>query len=324
MRRFDLTTSIQDNMNAIEYVLGADDVYDRKAAEILGRFPNIASQRYIDEDGRRSIVSYVREDTTLAMLMKEKLAKREVLYLLRGVVSVYESSSQGLPASYIIRDENYVYVDRESLTVKCVAVPVVQEPVSTSEIPAFFRKILSNLLFDEKDSDNYVAMLFTEINSADFSLARFKQYINEQLNQYNVRPAIRPTAVLQPQIPRPVEQSFPNQGALMGQLGNVSKPIPHMVRKKTGEQIFIKKPVFSIGKSKSKADYPLEDNPAISRVHCIIVQKNGVNYIRDNHSTNHTFLNGVELEPDKEMLLKHKSVIQMGDEEFTFLLRKGD
>jgi pSer/pThr/pTyr-binding forkhead associated (FHA) protein len=96
------------------------------------------------------------------------------------------------------------------------------------------------------------------------------------------------------------------------------------VRKKTGEHIYIEKPEFSIGKSKTKADYPLEDNPAISRVHCIIIQRNGVNYIKDNHSTNHTFLNGVELEPDKEMLLKHKSVIQMGDEEFMFLLRKGD
>jgi pSer/pThr/pTyr-binding forkhead associated (FHA) protein len=110
----------------------------------------------------------------------------------------------------------------------------------------------------------------------------------------------------------------------MGQLGSVSKPVPHMIRRKTGEVIFINKPEFAIGKSKTKADYPLENNPAISRVHCIIVQKNGVNYIKDNHSTNHTFLNGVELEPGTEMLLKHKSVIQMGDEEFTFLLRKGD
>lgn len=108
----------------------------------------------------------------------------------------------------------------------------------------------------------------------------------------------------------------------MGQLG--SKPVPHIIRKKTGEIIYIDKPEFSIGKSKTKADYPLEDNSAISRVHCIIVQKGGVNYIKDNNSTNHTFLNGVELVPDTEVLLKHKSVIQMGDEEFTFLLRKGD
>ncbi|MCM1271987.1 MAG: FHA domain-containing protein, partial [Clostridium sp.] len=115
--------------------------------------------------------------------------------------------------------------------------------------------------------------------------------------------------------------AMPN-GSFVGQMG--SKPIPHMVRKKTGETINITKSEFSIGKSKTKADYSIEDNPAISRVHCIIVQKEGVNYIKDNNSTNHTYLNGVELAPGKEHLLKNKTLVQMGDEEFVFLLRKGE
>ena len=112
------------------------------------------------------------------------------------------------------------------------------------------------------------------------------------------------------------------QNGLVGQLG--TKPIPHIVRKKTGEIINITKTDFAIGKSKTKADYAIEDNSAISRVHCIIVQRDGVNYIMDNGSTNHTYVNGVELQPGKEVLLKNRTVIQMGDEEFTFLLRKGE
>ncbi|MCM1171973.1 MAG: FHA domain-containing protein [Clostridium sp.] len=119
--------------------------------------------------------------------------------------------------------------------------------------------------------------------------------------------------------PQPAEMTH---GNLVGQMG--SKPIPHIVRKKTGEVINITKPEFSIGKSKTKADYAIEDNSAISRVHCIIVQKDGVNYIKDNNSTNHTYLNGVELAPGKEQLLKNKTLIQMGDEEFTFFLRKSE
>ncbi|MBQ8914190.1 MAG: FHA domain-containing protein, partial [Lachnospiraceae bacterium] len=109
-------------------------------------------------------------------------------------------------------------------------------------------------------------------------------------------------------------------GNLVGQLN--SKPVPHLVRVKTGEIINITKPEFSIGKSESKADYTITDNSAVSRVHCIIIQKNGVNYIKDNNSTNHTYINGVEIEPDKEVLLKNKTTVRMGDEEFTFLLRK--
>ncbi len=121
------------------------------------------------------------------------------------------------------------------------------------------------------------------------------------------------------QPPKPMEATH---GNLVGQMG--SKPIPHIVRKKTGEVINITKTEFSIGKSKTKADYAIEDNTAISRVHCIIVQKDGVNYIKDNNSTNHTYLNGVELAPGKEQLLKNKTLIQMGDEEFTFFLRKSE
>ncbi|MGN0436769.1 MAG: FHA domain-containing protein, partial [Wujia sp.] len=120
---------------------------------------------------------------------------------------------------------------------------------------------------------------------------------------------------------KPVNPEIP-QGSLVAQMG--VKPIPHMVRKKTGEIINITKPEFSIGKSQTKADYAIEDNSAISRVHCIIVQRDGVNYIKDNGSTNHTYVNGVELEPGKEVLLKNKTIVHLGDEEFTFLLRKGD
>ena len=112
------------------------------------------------------------------------------------------------------------------------------------------------------------------------------------------------------------------QPGITGQIG--TKPIPHFVRKNTGEIINITKPEFAIGKSKTKADYAIENNTAISRVHCIVVQRDGVNYIKDNNSTNHTFMNGIQLEPGKEVLLKNKAIIRMGDEEFTFLLRKGE
>ena len=115
---------------------------------------------------------------------------------------------------------------------------------------------------------------------------------------------------------------MPN-GSLMGQLSG-ARPVPHLVRKKTGEVINITKSEFILGKSKTKTDYTIENNNAISREHCTIVQHDGVNYIKDNNSTNHTYVNGVELQPGKEVLLKHKTDIRMGDEEFVFLLRKGE
>ena len=661
MRKFEFTVSKQNNLDAIKYNLGVADVYDDRAAEKSNQLACIIPLQYIDEDGKRSVTSYAHEDCTLAMMMKKKLNKREVLCLLGGIASAYEIGAQGIPVSYIIKDTNYVYVNKESLAVKCMIVPVKQDAMALTEMPVFFRDIVANMMFDETDTDNYVARLLSVINAPDFSVSSLKTLIeseldsmgvqlaknggmvkedtpaqnnannvkvnklgvmaamaNQQMNQQmgmpqgmppqgmmmgqpqgmppqgmppmgqvmqapqgmpippmgagapqpmgqapqpmgagapaatplvHTAPQPKPQGMPQPpmgapapaatplvhtapqpmgapipapqpmgqapkpqgmpqppmgapapaatplvhtapqpmgapaqapqpkpqgmpvppmgagapqpkpqgmpvppmgqapqpkpqgmsvppmgQAPQPKPQGMPQppmgapaatplvhtapqpkpqgmpvpqpmgqapqpmgqapqpmgqapqpkpqgmpippmgqapqpapapapqpkpqgmpvpqmgqapqpmgaqapapkpqgmpqpapfqqagQGTLMGQLG--SKPVPHIIRKKTGEIIYIDKPEFSIGKSKTKADYPLEDNSAISRVHCIIVQKGGVNYIKDNNSTNHTFLNGVELVPDTEVLLKHKSVIQMGDEEFTFLLRKGD
>ncbi len=99
---------------------------------------------------------------------------------------------------------------------------------------------------------------------------------------------------------------------------------PHLVRKKNNEEIYITKPEFKIGKSHVNADYSIDNNAAISRVHCIIIQRNGVNYIKDNDSTNGTYVDGKKLSQGEEVLLKNNAEVKLGDEEFVFLLRKGE
>ncbi len=151
------------------------------------------------------------------------------------------------------------------------------------------------------------------------------QPVKPQPTPQPVKPQPTPQPVKPQPAPQPVKpepRPEVTMGNLVGQLG--TKPVPHLVRKKTGETINITKSEFAIGKSHTKADYAIENNAAISRVHCIIVQRDGVNYIKDNNSTNHTYIDGVELQPGKELLLKNKMTIQLGDEEFTFLLRKGE
>jgi pSer/pThr/pTyr-binding forkhead associated (FHA) protein len=77
-----------------------------------------------------------------------------------------------------------------------------------------------------------------------------------------------------------------------------------------------------IGKSKIHADYAIENNSAISRVHVIIIGRNGVNYLKDNASTNGTYVDGERLEPGREILLKDNMQVKFGDEDFTYLLRE--
>ena len=83
----------------------------------------------------------------------------------------------------------------------------------------------------------------------------------------------------------------------------------------------INKPIFKLGKSARGVDYTVGGNGAISRQHAIIIQKDGVCYIRDNKSTNHTYVNDVMVEEGVDEILTHDSLIRLGDEEFRFKIR---
>ena len=98
-------------------------------------------------------------------------------------------------------------------------------------------------------------------------------------------------------------------------------PMPYFVRVKTGEKIRLDKDEFKIGHKEKIVDYAVSDNSAISRVHCIITKKNGVCFIKDNKSTNGTFLNGEELKEGEEKFLTNNAVVILGDEEFVYHVR---
>ena len=555
MKGLELNVTKQNGMTLVEYQLGVADVYDDRVSDKVAQLGNIIPFQYKDEDGKRSIVSYVHHDTSLEVMLRQTLKKADVLAILKGLLCAFEIGAAGVQICYLVRDLNYIYVDPESKAVKCIMVPVKQNPLGQSDIPDFFRNIVSHMRFDEADKDDYVARILTLINTDHYSNMKLKGLVdaemeklglfytrdeglkkeadttaapevqnqNVKVNRVGVMNNMRPQGMPamgqpmgqpvppmggqpmmgqpvppmggqpmmgqpvppmgrqpmgqpvppmggqqmgqpvppmggqpmgqpvppmgqmpkpempkpqapapeapkpempkpempkpqapapeapkpempkpqapvpeapkpempkpempkpqapapeapkpempKPEMPKPqmppmgqrpamggqpmVGQPVPPMGGqrppmgqpmmgqpmmgqmprpqapqmqngnLMGQLGG-ARPIPHFVRKSTGEIINITKPEFIIGKSKTKADYAIENNSAISREHCIVIQRDGVNYIKDNNSTNHTYVNGVELQPGKEVLLKHKTEVRLGDEEFTFLLRKGE
>lgn len=117
-----------------------------------------------------------------------------------------------------------------------------------------------------------------------------------------------------------LSQTIGSTGILKGS-GAVPKANPYLVRVNTEERIMITKQTFKIGKASMGVDYTVKGNGAVSRVHAIISNRDDVYYIRDNKSTNHTYVNGKILDEGDEELLTHDSKIMLGDEEFVFKLR---
>ena len=102
---------------------------------------------------------------------------------------------------------------------------------------------------------------------------------------------------------------------------SMPKALPYLIRVSTEERIMLNKAIFKIGKATRGVDYTVGGNGAISRQHAFIIQKDGVCYIKDNKSTNHTYVNGKRVEDGVEEILTHDSLVRLADEEFTFKIR---
>ncbi|MFR7904421.1 MAG: DUF6382 domain-containing protein [Coprococcus eutactus] len=100
----------------------------------------------------------------------------------------------------------------------------------------------------------------------------------------------------------------------------VPKAMPYIVRVNTGERVMINKAVFKIGKAGRGVDYHVGGNGAISKVHIIIYQREDGCYLKDNKTTNGTYLNGQRLDDNGEMKLSKDAMISIGGEDFIFKL----
>ncbi len=100
----------------------------------------------------------------------------------------------------------------------------------------------------------------------------------------------------------------------------VPKAMPYIVRVNTGERVMVNKAVFKIGKAGRGVDYHVGGNGAISKVHIIIYQREDGCYLKDNKTTNGTYLNGQKLDDNGEMKLSNDAMISIGGEDFIFKL----
>lgn len=102
-------------------------------------------------------------------------------------------------------------------------------------------------------------------------------------------------------------------------LSETNQVMAILVKTKTGEKVTIGKREFKIGKERSKVDYCITNN-SVSRIHAIITFENGDYYIKDNNSTNYTYVNGEAIAASQKVKLNNNDRIKFSDEEFQFKL----
>lgn len=114
------------------------------------------------------------------------------------------------------------------------------------------------------------------------------------------------------------ETTVLNQGAGETTVLSANQVGGSLTRSKTGEKINITRENFKIGKERSKVDYCVSDNSAVSRHHATIVTRGNDAYLVDNNSRNFTFVNDVKISPNSEFKLNNGDKITFGDEVYTY------
>ena len=96
------------------------------------------------------------------------------------------------------------------------------------------------------------------------------------------------------------------------------KNYPYLIRLSTFDRTDVNKPVFRIGKERSYVDYFVQNNSAVSRLHADIITKGNQYFIKDNNSTNKTYVNGVDIPSEQEVEIFDGDEIILANEKFEF------
>lgn len=103
-------------------------------------------------------------------------------------------------------------------------------------------------------------------------------------------------------------------------LGYEMPSYPYLIRTSNCDKVDINKPIFRIGKERKHVDYFVANNNAVSRLHADIIKRGDTYYLRDNNSTNHTFVNGVIVAGNEEKRLYDGDALMLANEAFEFYI----
>ncbi|MGN0395656.1 MAG: DUF6382 domain-containing protein [Coprococcus sp.] len=301
-------------------------------------------EEYID--GQRALVYSMPAMITMNQFITKKIHKDELLDIMFSITDqlMYLKANE-LSIGKVILSTGYMYIDLNNMAVQMVFLPIDKQ-MDKCNMEKFVRELISHLTFANKKASDcaYELIKYFDHNKV-FYLSEFYKFIIDFKNDNIAHPEDERELLEQKKASARIEvaESVSSGSAFKlakekrdyseNDIGfddadddsttvltgiSRSKGGPVIIRTKTGERIRIDKPIFCIGKSTQGVDYQIVDNNSVSRRHAYIINVNGVYYLRDNKSTNHTYLGGKLINSGTDMMLIDGSRFKLANEEFTF------
>ncbi len=258
-------------------------------------------------DGVRALQFKVPATLPLEQFLRKQLYKGEFLSILSNILNqLIYFSENNMSLNKLLLNVHYMYIELSTLDIQLLYLPV-NKKFADCNVTEFIQNFISKVRFANMESVECVDQILRYLDSKlMFNLEEFYQYILS-LEQESINED---------------ENTQNNDGhtAMLATSENYNNPVPYLVRVKTNELIPILHKEFMVGKS-INCDYQISDNRKVSRKHAIFRISNGECYVRDNDSTNHTFINGQLIQPGVEIMLSNDDYIRLGDEEFRYWVR---
>lgn len=256
-------------------------------------------------DGVRVLSYNIPATLPLSQFLKKQLYKGEFLAILSNILSqLLYFEDRKMPIKKVLLSTKYMYIELSNLHVQLIYMPVDKD-FADSNVCEFIQKFISKIRFADMQCVNCVDQILHYLDSRMmFSLREFFTFIIE----------LQKEDILKDDL-----EEDNGETSVLQQM-NYKNITPYLVRTRTNALIPIEKSEFLVGKS-SECDYQIPDNRKISRRHCVLHISNGECYIRDEDSTNHTYVNGKMIQPGYDIMLKNDDYIRLADEEFKYWVR---
>lgn len=306
----------QDNNSYIIYTLDSNEKIDLFSMGMLvnNKIDGIIPFALRKSENAKQLKFNITNKIILAKYFSGIVSDEKLVDILLNMTdAVVSVDDYMLDAGCFILDPNYIYINPSSFKVEMLYFPVIN--IQTG---ADFCKFIQGIIQNVKLQDGNNNMLGQELrkylnNGSGFDIITFRDFLKEK--QQQLKPDLAASVESAAKVLDNIEAGIQNSEANVVS-GNEDVPFPYILRLRTNQKVAITKSIFKIGKSKNLVDYPVTDNSSISRCHADIINKNGILYIRDNNSTNHTFVNGERIEPNTDVKLVHGTKINLANEEF--------
>ncbi len=226
--------------------------------------------------------------------------------VLQIVDTLLACESHGIRCGNLELSSDLSFYDYGNRQVRLICWPLISLSAN-SNASSFFMELGSIYTSKGHDSDFRLRYLQFFDSRAKFELDDFKQRLETLLQQWQEENAegAEQGGKSKPRKPRDIP---PTVGLRMASIQRIS----------TQTTIQVSRYPFSIGRKAEFCDYAIEDNPYVSKRHATILLRDGQAYIRDNGSSNGTFLNGKRLQPNTEVELPSGACFRIGNESFVF------